>query len=59
MLALMMCDFANSWGLFMLVTEGPTFFWEVLGYNIYEVSETMILEDQICITFTSPPFINE
>jgi len=37
MLALMMCDFANAWGLFVLVTEGPIFFWEVLGFNIKEV----------------------
>ena len=60
MLALMLCDFANSWfgtsiftnipskiknqmqnnsaiiarGLYTLVTEGPIFFWEVLGFDI-------------------------
>ena len=38
MLALMMCEFANSWGLYVLVTEGPTFFWEVLGFDIYKVT---------------------
>lgn len=37
MLALMLCDFANSWGLYTLVTEGPIFFWEVLGFDIGEV----------------------
>jgi len=34
MLALMMCDFANSWGLYVLVSLGPTFFWEVLNFDI-------------------------
>ena len=37
MLALMLCDFANSWALTMLVTEGPTFFSEALDFNIQEV----------------------
>ena len=34
MLALMLCDFANSWGLYVLVSLGPTFFWEVLNFDI-------------------------
>ena len=37
MLALMMCDFANSWGLYVLVSLGPTFFWEVLSFDITTV----------------------
>ena len=37
MLALMMCDFANSWGLYVLVSLGPTFFWEVLSFDIAAV----------------------
>ena len=37
MLALMLCDFANSWALTILVTEGPTFFSEALDFNIREV----------------------
>ena len=37
MLALMCCDFANSWGLYVLVSLGPTFFWEVLNFDIAAV----------------------
>ena len=42
MLALMFCDFANSWGLYVLVTLGPTFFWEVLNFDIAAVSSKSI-----------------
>ena len=37
MLALMMCELANSWGLYVLVSLGPTFFWEVLNFDIAAV----------------------
>ena len=36
-LALMLCDFANSWGLYVLVTEGPIFFSEALCFDIQKV----------------------
>ena len=34
---LMCCEFANSWGLYTLVTLGPTFFKEVLNFDISQV----------------------
>ena len=37
MIALMLCDFANSWGLYVLVTEGPIFFSEALCFDIKKV----------------------
>lgn len=37
-LALMLCDFANSWGLYVLVTEGPIFFSEALCFDIQKVT---------------------
>jgi len=33
---LMLCEFANSWGLYTLLTEGPAFFKEVLNFDIAE-----------------------
>ena len=38
MIALMLCDFANSWGLYVLVTEGPIFFSEALCFDIQKVT---------------------
>ena len=35
---LMLCEFANSWGLYTLLTEGPAFFKEVLNFDIGEVN---------------------
>ena len=37
MLAIMACDFANSWGLYTLLTEGPTFLKDILQFDISEV----------------------
>ena len=42
MIALMLCDFANSWGLYVLVTEGPIFFSEALCFDIQKVTDTNI-----------------
>ena len=42
MLALMCCDFANSWGLYVLVSLGPTFFSEVLDFDIQTVGGTCL-----------------
>ena len=36
---LMLCEFANSWGLYTLLTEGPAFFKEVLNFDIAEVNQ--------------------
>ena len=37
MLAIMGCEFANSWGLYTLLTEGPTFLKDILNFDITEV----------------------
>ena len=42
MIALMLCDFANSWGLYVLVTEGPIFFSEALCFDIQKVTDENI-----------------
>ena len=34
---MIMCDFANGWGVFMLLTEGPNFFDKVLHQDIKSV----------------------
>ena len=47
MLALMMCDFANSWGLYVLVSLGPTFFWEVLSFDIAAVNTAVYLNEPL------------
>ena len=36
MLAIMFMEFANSWGLTILLTYGPTFMQQVLNFNIQE-----------------------
>ena len=43
MIALMLCDFANSWGLYVLVTEGPIFFSEALCFDIKKVRAGAVL----------------
>ena len=36
--AIMLCDFANGWGIFMIVIEGPNFIDRVLHQDIATVS---------------------
>lgn len=35
--AIMFCDFANGWGIFMIITEGPNFISNVLHQSIANV----------------------
>ena len=53
MIALMLCDFANSWGLYVLVTEGPIFFSEALCFDIKKVREEREGESIILLVKTS------
>ena len=39
--ATMWCEFANAWGIFMIITEGPNFMSEVLERDITSVSRSI------------------
>ncbi len=37
MWSVIVCEIANGWGIFMIITEGPNFISQVLGLNITAV----------------------